>query len=54
MTTPATNATLLRKVAAKLREEADSRDYRRTVKCAQVLRGLVSLQQLKRKIGASR
>lgn len=43
----------LRKLAAKLREEADRRDVARTVKCARVIRGATTLQQLKKKLGVS-
>ena len=43
----------LRKLAAKLREEADLRDPAHTVKCAQVIRGATSLYQLKKKLGVS-
>ena len=46
-------AKALRKVAAKLREEADQRDTAHTVKCAQVIRGAVTLHQLKKKLGVA-
>jgi len=41
----------LRKLAEKLRADADRLDHNKTVKCAQVIRGVIGLKLLQRKIG---
>lgn len=41
----------LRKLAQVLREQADTLDRNKTIKCAQIVRSAASLERLRRKIG---
>jgi hypothetical protein len=41
----------LRKLAEKLRADADRLEQNKTVKCAQIIRGALGLRLLQRKIG---